>query len=414
VDRLKKATGSWSGSRGLETIGDMTEISERAVVRRLNDRLGFGPAPGDLEAGVEATVRRLLGPAKDAAAAAVPAPTGLETPGTVKKKDQDKDAKKAANKQRVAQERKLTIWWLDRMVVSRTAVERLTWFWHGHFATSNQKVRNAASGDPAGDGQAEACTFAMRAVDQALEDPLPSFRRYAGTVVLHQYSGRVNGDADRPSTCLAGVVDEIGEDLGQPLRVRGDDGRSVDLDLQVGCHQADASGLRLGEVVEVDLREVQLKAGVDPAQLQQVGDQRACAARFPNQKKFELTAPVGRGPGAQLDQSLRGRLQTGDRSTQFVRGVGDELTHPVLRTPCSTLGALERIEHLVERGRRTPELGVGTIRLQPAAAPTGRDRPRQPGHRIERRQREAHPYHQSQGSDQDRQSAGDQQHGTKS
>ena len=30
------------------------------------------------------------------------------------------------------------------MVVSRTAGERLTWFWHGHFATSNQKVRNAA------------------------------------------------------------------------------------------------------------------------------------------------------------------------------------------------------------------------------------------------------------------------------
>src|SRR5262249_54540814 len=72
VDRLKKASGSWSGRLGLETIGDMTEISERAVVRRLNDRLGFGPAPGDLEAGVDATVRRLLGPAKDAAAAAIP------------------------------------------------------------------------------------------------------------------------------------------------------------------------------------------------------------------------------------------------------------------------------------------------------------------------------------------------------
>ncbi|MER7245056.1 DUF1800 domain-containing protein [Kribbella sp. NPDC000426] len=122
----------------------MTEISERAAVRRLNDRLGFGPAPGDLDAGVDATVRRLLGPAKDAAAAAVPPPTGLESPAAVKKKDQDKDAKKAANKQRAAQERKLTIWWLDRMVVSRTAAERLTWFWHGHFATSNQKVRNAA------------------------------------------------------------------------------------------------------------------------------------------------------------------------------------------------------------------------------------------------------------------------------
>ncbi|MFF0345416.1 DUF1800 family protein [Kribbella sp. NPDC004875] len=120
----------------------MTEISERAVLRRLNDRLGFGPAPGDLEAAIDATVRRLLGPATDAAAAAVPPPTGLEPPAQPKKDDQA--AKKAANRQRAAQERKLTIWWLDRMVVSRTAGERLTWFWHGHFATSNQKVRNAA------------------------------------------------------------------------------------------------------------------------------------------------------------------------------------------------------------------------------------------------------------------------------
>ncbi|TCC32535.1 DUF1800 domain-containing protein [Kribbella sindirgiensis] len=140
----------------------MTGISERAVVRRLNDRLAFGPAPSDLEAGVDATVRRLLGPTTDAAAAAIPAPTGLEPPAKAKKQDKgankptpggerspegekrDPAAKKAANRERAAQERKLTIWWLDRMVVSRTAGERLTWFWHGHFATSNQKVRNAA------------------------------------------------------------------------------------------------------------------------------------------------------------------------------------------------------------------------------------------------------------------------------
>lgn len=132
----------------------MTGISSRvfdepALVRRLNDRLGFGPAPGDLDAGFDATVRRLLGPATDPAAAAITPPTGLEPPAKVKKnkdaaKDEKKDEKKAANRERAGQERKLTVWWLDRMVVSRTAGERLTWFWHGHFATSNQKVRNAA------------------------------------------------------------------------------------------------------------------------------------------------------------------------------------------------------------------------------------------------------------------------------
>ena len=35
----------------------------------------------------------------------------------------------------------LKLWWLDRMVAARSAAtERLTWFWHGHWATSDKKV----------------------------------------------------------------------------------------------------------------------------------------------------------------------------------------------------------------------------------------------------------------------------------
>ena len=37
----------------------------------------------------------------------------------------------------------MVVWWLDRMVGGERATERLTWFWHGHFATSSQKVRSA-------------------------------------------------------------------------------------------------------------------------------------------------------------------------------------------------------------------------------------------------------------------------------
>ena len=38
----------------------------------------------------------------------------------------------------------LSLWWLDRMVAAeQPAVERLTWFWHGHFATSAKKVKVA-------------------------------------------------------------------------------------------------------------------------------------------------------------------------------------------------------------------------------------------------------------------------------
>lgn len=56
---------------------------------------------------------------------------------------QDKAAKQAATKQLQAQAAQATLWWLDRMTAADVAsVERLTWFWHGHFATSEQKVRS--------------------------------------------------------------------------------------------------------------------------------------------------------------------------------------------------------------------------------------------------------------------------------
>jgi len=43
-----------------------------------------------------------------------------------------------------AQLTSLTLWWLDRMVLSEHSLrERMTWFWHGHWATSYQKVDDA-------------------------------------------------------------------------------------------------------------------------------------------------------------------------------------------------------------------------------------------------------------------------------
>jgi uncharacterized protein (DUF1800 family) len=116
----------------------MGEITERAAVRRLHDRLGFGPRAGSMEAGFDATVAKLLSTAAE---------TGMTPPPALSEKAEkpdkdDKAAKKAANKARAAQEMKLSTWWLDRMVASERATERLTWLWHGHFATSSQKVRS--------------------------------------------------------------------------------------------------------------------------------------------------------------------------------------------------------------------------------------------------------------------------------
>jgi len=102
-------------------------MDERTAVRRLHDRLGFGPRPGDLDIGFDATLDRLLAPA---------APDGPAPP-------QLTPLDKNATQQRADDEKKLVLWWLDRMVATTTpVVERLTWFWHGHFATSEQKVRS--------------------------------------------------------------------------------------------------------------------------------------------------------------------------------------------------------------------------------------------------------------------------------
>jgi uncharacterized protein (DUF1800 family) len=43
------------------------------------------------------------------------------------------------------QRERLMLWWLDRMVRADDQLrERMTWFWHGHFATSLRKVRVAS------------------------------------------------------------------------------------------------------------------------------------------------------------------------------------------------------------------------------------------------------------------------------
>ncbi|HEY5980692.1 MAG TPA: DUF1800 domain-containing protein [Microlunatus sp.] len=146
----------------------MAELSDAESVRRLVDRLGFG-AGGDTlaglqSAGYEATVDLLLAPTgPDAGVTATPVPrlAAPERPGKATKTagaerqdppdqpDQevapaDRAARKTYRRALKAQQLTAAGWWLDRMVrAQQPARERLTWFWHGHFATSVQKVRVA-------------------------------------------------------------------------------------------------------------------------------------------------------------------------------------------------------------------------------------------------------------------------------
>jgi uncharacterized protein (DUF1800 family) len=125
----------------------MAVLDERDAVRRLYDRFGFGPRPGELDAGkgFDAVLAALLDPAAAASGKATPAPQ-VALPGKKDKKDKaDAAAKKQANAQVRDQSVQVVTWWLDRMVAADVASgERLTWFWHGHFATSEQKVKSPA------------------------------------------------------------------------------------------------------------------------------------------------------------------------------------------------------------------------------------------------------------------------------
>ncbi len=116
---------------------------DRLEISRLFHRFGFGPKPGEfakaLKQGVGATRDQLLTPpAVDPGLAAIPAPPisdlgNFPQTGTPARASFDVDMR--------VQRQALTLWWLDRMALADHGLtERMTWFWHGHWATSIGKV----------------------------------------------------------------------------------------------------------------------------------------------------------------------------------------------------------------------------------------------------------------------------------
>lgn len=119
---------------------------QRLETARLFQRFGFGPRPGEfaaaLKQGVDATRTRLLNPpASDHGLNSISDPPltdlGIFPPtGTPARAD--------FNTQMKSQRQALMLWWLDRMALAENAlVEKMTWFWHGHWATSIGKVEYA-------------------------------------------------------------------------------------------------------------------------------------------------------------------------------------------------------------------------------------------------------------------------------
>ncbi len=114
-----------------------------AAIAHLYRRAGFGAGPAELDAatarGYEATVDHLLDlDVADTAADAVAVPP-LTQPeprlpvGAAARKSRLDTLRREGNA--------LVAWWLQRMVVATNPLrEKLTLFWHGHFATSLTKV----------------------------------------------------------------------------------------------------------------------------------------------------------------------------------------------------------------------------------------------------------------------------------
>jgi len=117
-----------------------------ADVRHLLTRTGFAPSPAEVAPWVgmsaQAAVDKLLADARrDQPLHPAPAFTRdpIQTPYG---KLPDDEARKAAQRQARAETIELAAWWLQEMRESPAPLaERMTLFWHNHFATSMQKVR---------------------------------------------------------------------------------------------------------------------------------------------------------------------------------------------------------------------------------------------------------------------------------
>ncbi len=120
--------------------------ADRLVIARLFHRFGFGPKPGEfalaIKAGIDATRTQLLQSDPSALTPSlIPEPV-LTDLGQYP--EEGTPARKIFNDEMRRQRRDLILWWLDRMALSENSfTEKMTWFWHGHWATSLEKVEYA-------------------------------------------------------------------------------------------------------------------------------------------------------------------------------------------------------------------------------------------------------------------------------
>jgi uncharacterized protein (DUF1800 family) len=116
-------------------------MTDRRVVSHLLRRLSFGPTADEVDtaavAGYDATLAALLRPA-----APVRLPELAPDPSALLDAGATREQKQRARREQREQVAVAVRWWLARMA-GGGAAEKLTFFWHGHWATSARKVRSA-------------------------------------------------------------------------------------------------------------------------------------------------------------------------------------------------------------------------------------------------------------------------------
>jgi uncharacterized protein (DUF1800 family) len=116
-------------------------------------RAGFGGRPGEIEKLRALGLNKAIDSLVDASQDFTPPPDWADPHNEDELQKQVKEApegpekqaaRKALNEKNKLEMRDLTHWWITRMVNTPSPfVEKMTLFWHGHFATSGEKVRPA-------------------------------------------------------------------------------------------------------------------------------------------------------------------------------------------------------------------------------------------------------------------------------
>jgi uncharacterized protein (DUF1800 family) len=123
-------------------------MADRQLVAHLLRRATFGPTAAEIDAAaqadLDATVDGLLTPTgDDPGAAATPEPNLGPDPNSSVNKNTSAADRLAARQAGQAQVTSVANWWLSRMIAARHQLtEKLIFFWHGHWATSVQKVKS--------------------------------------------------------------------------------------------------------------------------------------------------------------------------------------------------------------------------------------------------------------------------------